>query len=129
MISSERPISLGFTSETFPAGTHICYIYNDEQERWQVIAGFIESGLAGREKVGYFVDMMPPDEMRAHLSELGLDLPPQTDERQFSVARALDTYCPDGMFIPERMLQNLRSMYTGSIDEGYTGARASGEMS
>ena len=129
MSASERLISMGFTTEVFPAGTHMCYIYNDEQERRQVISKFIESGLQGREKVGYFADTMPPDEMRALLSELGIGLPPKVDERQFSIACALDTYCPDGMFIPERMLQNLRSMYKISIEDGYAGARASGEMS
>lgn len=129
MIHTERMVSLGFTSERFPAGTHMCYIYNDDQERHELISRFVESGLRGHEKVGYFVDLMSPEQMRAHLRELGIDLPPQTDEREFSITRALDTYCPDGRFVPERMLQNLRSMHDSSIEEGYAGARASGEMS
>src|ERR1035437_9350100 len=129
MSSCERLVSLGFTAEAFPAGTHMCYIYNDEQERRQVISKFIESGLQGQEKVGYFADMTPPDEVRALLSGLGIGLPPKTDERQFAITRALDTSCPDGLFVPERMLQNLRSMYKTSIEDGYAGARASGEMS
>lgn len=129
MSNPERLISLGFTAEPFPAGTHMCYIYNDDQERHELISSFVESGLQGHEKIGYFVDLMSPEEMRAHLSELGVNLPPEVDEREFSITRALDTYCPDGSFVPERMLQNLRSMYSSSIDEGYAGTRASGEMS
>lgn len=129
MSGTEHLISLGFTTELFPAGTHMCYLYNDDQERHGLISKFVESGLQGHEKVGYFVDLISPREMRAHLSGLGVDLPPETDEREFSITRALDTYCPDGQFIPERMLQKLRSMHSSSIDEGYAGARASGEMS
>lgn len=129
MSNTDRLISLGFTTELFPAGAHMCYIYNDDQERHELISRFVESGLQAHEKVGYFVDLMSPEEMRAQLRESGIDLPPEMDEREFSITRALDTYCPDGRFVPERMLQNLRSMRSSSLDEGYAGARASGEMS
>jgi hypothetical protein len=128
MTGAERLVSLGFTAELFPAGTHMCYIYNDDRERHELISRFVESGLRGHEKVGYFVDLLSPEEMRAHLSESGVEFPPEMDGREFSITRALDTYCPDGRFVPERMLQNLRSMHCSSIDEGYAGARASGEM-
>ena len=129
MNDPERIVSLGFTAERFPAGTHMCYLFNDDAERRTVVSKFIESGLQGHEKVGYFADMVSPEEMRADLSALGVDVPADGDGRGFSITRALDTYCPDGTFFPERMLGNLRSMYSSSIDEGYAGARASGEMS
>lgn len=129
MSDAKHLTSLGFTAEQFPCGTHMCYIYNDDRERQEMIAKFVESGLQQREKVGYFVDLISPEEMRAHFKELGVELPPETDEREFSVSRALDVYCPEGKFVPEIMLQKLRLMHSSSIDEGYTGARASGEMS
>jgi len=128
MSATDRLVSLGFTAEPFPAGTHMCYIYNDDQERDALIPRFLDSGLRGHEKVGYFVDAVSPAAMRTHLLELDVDLPPEMDEREFSISRALDTYCPDGRFVPERMLQTLRSMHRSSIDEGYAGARATGEM-
>lgn len=128
MSAAARLVSLGFTAEPFPAGTHMCYIFNDDAERLDLIARFVESGLQGHEKVSYFADQLSPEDMRAHLFESGVQLPPEMDEREFSISRALDTYCPDGRFVPERMLQNLRSMHRSSIDEGYTGARATGEM-
>ena len=129
MSDSERVISLGFTAERFPAGTHMCYIYNDDNERRGVVSRYVESGLRGREKVGYFVDDLISPQEPAPLSALGMDLPSDIDARGLSVTRALDTYCPDGTFLPERMLEKLRSMYGSSIGEGYAGARASGEMS
>lgn len=127
MSDSERVISLGFTAESFPAGTHMCYIYNDDTERRGVVSKYVESGLAAREKVSYFVDLVSPEDLPAQLSTLAIDLPPDIDARGLSITLALDTYCPDGTFLPERMLENLRSMYTSSIDEGYAGARVTGE--
>jgi len=107
----------------------MCYIYNDDQERQNLIAKYLDSGLQGHEKVGYFVDSISPDEMRSRLSELGVNVPPEMDEREFSIARAPDMFYPDGRFVPESMLQNLRSAYRSSVDEGYPGARVCGEMS
>lgn len=129
MRAAKHLVSLGFTAEQFPAGTHMCYIYNDDQERQKLVSKFVASGLQGHEKVGYFVDLLSPQEMREHFLELGVKLPLEMDEREFSVTRALDVYCPDGRFVPERMLQKLRDMHSISLSEGYTGARASGEMS
>jgi MEDS: MEthanogen/methylotroph, DcmR Sensory domain len=126
--NTERINSLGFTAERFPAGTHMCYIFNDDAERRDAVSKFIESSLQAHEKVGYFADLTAPQAMPAQPSALGIDLPSDIDARGFSISRASDTYCPDGTFLPERMLQNLRSMYSGSIGEGYAGARASGEM-
>lgn len=129
MSKPERIISLGFTAELFPAGTHMCYIYNDDTERRNVVSKYIESGLRGHEQVGYFVDLVSPLDVSANPSTLGIDLPSDIDARGLSITRTLDTYCPDGTFLPERMIEKLRSMYRSSIGEGYAGARASGETS
>jgi len=129
MTRAERFVSMGITDEQFPAGTHMCYIYKDDQERKEFLAKYLSIGLEGHEKVNYFVDMISPEEMRAQLQELGLNLPMEMDERDFSISRALDIYCTDFKFVPENTLQNLRSMYQLSIDEGYLGTRISGEMS
>jgi hypothetical protein len=128
MNDSERVISLGFTAERFPPGTHMCYIYNDDNQRREIASKYVESGLQGREKVGYFVDLKSPQDIPVALSALGLDLPSDIDTRGLSITRALDMYCPDGAFLPDRMLESLRSMYSNSVGEGYAGARASGEM-
>lgn len=125
MNDSERVISLGFTAERFPPGTHMCYIYNDDNQRREIASKYVESGLQGRERVGYFVDLMSLQDMSAH----GIDLPSDIDARGLSITRALDTYCPDGTFLPERMPEKLRSMHSSSIGEGYGGARVGGEMS
>ena len=72
MTHTERFVSMGITDEQFPAGTHMCYIYKDDQERKEFIAKYLSLGLQGHEKVNYFVDVISPEEMRVQLKELGL---------------------------------------------------------
>lgn len=129
MFASEHLVSLGFTPDLFPAGIHMCYIYNDDQRRQEVMSKFIDSGLQAGERVGYFTDTLSPRELRTHLADMGVHLPPETDRERLSISAALDTYCPDGIFIPERMLKGLESLYTESLGKGYPGVRVTGEMS
>ena len=129
MSASERLVSMGFTDEQFPAATHMCYIYKNDQERMELVSKYLASGLQSGEKLGYFVDLISPEEMREELRALGLNLPDEMDERDFTIKPALEVYCPDGRFVPEYMLGKLRTTYETSINEGYLGARLSGEMS
>jgi len=124
----DRLVSLGVTAERFPAGTHMCYVFNDDDERLEMIAKFVESGVRENEMVGYFSDLLPPDEARARLRAAGAELPASTDDRRLAIQPALATYCPSGRFEPAQMLDRLRTMYSSSMAEGYAGARATGEM-
>jgi hypothetical protein len=120
---------MGFTKQTFPAGTHMCLIYNDDAERKRLISKFIDSGLATGEKVSYFADLATPSEIRQWLANKGVDLPEDEQDDRFGVLVAEKTYCPTGEFVPESMLDTLRAYYKQAVDDGYTGARVSGEMS
>ena len=129
MCSKGKEVHLGFTGETFPPGIHMCYIYNDEAQRKNVISQFLESGLLSGEKAFYFMDVITIDEMNEYFSTLGLDRLLREHEGRFSVATTKDTYYPSDTFVPDEMLDRLGVFYTRSIQEGYTGARVSGEMS
>jgi len=126
MNSRTKLTAMGFTKEKFPAGTHMCMIYSHEQERRKVIGKFMESGILGNEKVAYFADIMKPEEVRDWLlsMEIELPIPPR-----FSIQVAETTYCPDGTFVPESMLNTLRQFYDQAKEEGYANTRVSGEMS
>ena len=117
---------MGFTKKSFPAGTHMCLIYSHDDERRNVIGRFIESGIIGKEKVAYFADVMKPEEVREWLRNMEVELP---QENGFSIRVAENTYCPDGEFVPEKMLHMLRTFYTQAKADGYPNVRGSGEMS
>ena len=94
--SERRLISLGFTGEKVKEGQHICYIYNNDNERRYIINKYLESGILEREKVLYLVDSMTPDEMLSSLEDLDIDI---RDRRaHLNVAEAGPTYCPNGVF-------------------------------
>jgi len=118
--------NMGFTSESFPAGTHMCLIYSQESERRKIIGKFLESGLLAQEKVAYFADTLSPEEVRSWLLNMGIDLP---ESDGFSITDAVKTYSPSGNFVPETMLNTLREFYGQAKRSGYPNARVSGEMS
>jgi hypothetical protein len=120
---------MGFGNERFPAGTHMCLIYDDDSERRKLIAKYLDAGLREGEKVSYFADTVTPAEVEAWLREMGVDVPKQSNTSAFTITDAEKTYCPDGTFAPEAMLGRLRAYHKAVVDEGYPGGRVSGEMS
>jgi hypothetical protein len=44
MPSSRREISLGFTPERACEGQHICFLFNDDEERLRVMAAYLQAG-------------------------------------------------------------------------------------
>lgn len=128
MEDKRRTISLGFCDQKFPEGQHICYIYNDDDERLEVMAKYLKSGAEANEKLLYLVDGMTSEEMLNHLKSLGVDFSGAKPD-DFTIADATPAYCPTGFFKTEEMLDLVRDFYLKSINEGYTGARGTGEMS
>lgn len=128
MSTHERPCALGFTEERFPPGTHMCLIYDDDDERRRIIAKFIAAGLQTGEKVAYFVDTLTPADARAWLRELGVPVPADGADA-FSVSQAETAYCPDHCFVPAQMLAALRDFHRRVEEGGYPAGRVSGEMS
>ena len=127
MNARRRSISLGFTSEKFSAGLHICYIFNDENERRRVMARYLEAGLRDGEKVLYLVDTMTPRELLDTMQGLGVDL--RAKEGDLTVAAAAPAYCPSGHFSADETLGLIRKFHDEAIEQGYSGARGTGEMS
>ncbi|MFO7912765.1 MAG: hypothetical protein R6V15_11440, partial [Desulfotignum sp.] len=70
-MKNDGTISLGFDNKAYPAGTHMCLIYNDETERRKIISKFLEGGLKTGEKVAYFVDEISPMDMHANIKIIG----------------------------------------------------------
>ena len=72
------------------------------------------------EQVSYFVDTMPAEDLKNWMRELGVTLPDELDGRQNSFLEADQTYCPDGTFKVERMIDTLtrRSSASTAAPEG-----------
>lgn len=130
MSEERRHICLGFTDELYPEGTHICYLYNDDEERRHILPPFVENGLAEQEAVDYFADVPSRTELAQVAANLHLGAATETGMRGlFELATALDAYCPNGQFVPDVMLDRLREIYVRRRQAGFSGSRVTGEMS
>lgn len=128
MKSVPRTIPLGFSDQRVPEGHHICYIYNDDDERLDVITRFLKSGLEVRERILYMVDVMTSEEMRAYLNRNSAIFTNATPN-DLIVSDATPSYCPNGYFNTDQMLDIIKNFYNQSMEEGYAGVRGTGEMS
>lgn len=129
MSGLRKEVSMGFTRELFPEGTHMCLIYDNEEQRKKIIAQFMATGIALGEQVGYFADTTTPQEVKAWMEEMGMKLPEEREDGRFSIFGAESVYCPTGKFVPSEMLAKLGTCYERAVNTGYAGARVSGEMS
>ncbi|MBF0458916.1 MAG: MEDS domain-containing protein [Nitrospirae bacterium] len=129
MEAAEYKVNFGFTKETFPLGTHMCYIYNDDAERKMVIGKYLESGLSANEKVLALLDVETEAEIDNYLQEIGLAADEHRKRGQLVIKNQRETYCPDGRFETQRMIENLKRIYRHGMEEGYTAVRATGEPS
>lgn len=127
MCTYPSEIELGFTEKKFPHGTHMCYIYNDDEEREAIISKFIEAGLKANEKVAYFAHTMDRSEVLNFMRKKKISLT-EENTQHLIVTKARETYCPSGEFVIETMVDNLINFYQMTRKEGYSGARVSGEM-
>lgn len=122
-----RKIGLGFTDEKFDEGQHIAYIFNDDNERRRTLSRYLAQGLFEGEKVLYLADEITSEEMRKEFLELGVELTEKESE-SFNFFGANLYYRPTGFFSCDDMLGVVKKFYNKALEEGYSGARGSGEM-
>jgi hypothetical protein len=128
MCAKPSEIDLGFTDKKYPAGIHMCLIFQDEKERRRIVAKFISRGLTDGEEVVYFADVMTREEVVVWLRELEIDISNEIALSNLIVQDTRTAYCPNGKFIPDEMLERLKSFCIQSNGHGYTNVRVSGEM-
>lgn len=117
-----RHICLGFTDEAYPEGTHICYLYNDDEERRRILPLFARHALLDGEAFDYLADVPERADLPRAMAALGLP-------EQVAMATAMEGYYPDGRFDPDAMLARLRARYLEAKSAGLAGARIAGETS
>jgi DcmR-like sensory protein len=125
----KTPIHLGFTEQEILAGTHICFIYNNEAERRDITVKFLASAFRDNEKVVFFADKWDTTELKQQLSEEGVDVALAEESGELTISDVSAAYFPNGSFSAEEMWQRLSTAYNESIESGYKGWRGSGEMS
>jgi len=125
----KTPIHLGFTEQEVLAGTHICLIYSNEEERRDIIVKFLASAFHDHENMVFFADRWNTDQLREQLAQEGVDVSSAEQSGQLNISDASVAYYPNGSFNAEEMLLRLNAAYDDSIENGKKGWRGTGEMS
>ena len=126
MNGKKQEVEIGFTQEVIPECHHLCLIYDDDAQRRKIVSEYLAAGIKKKEIVRYFADETNPDDVRTWLLEMGIEL---NDDDAFRIIKAENSYCPDGRFVPQQVIDNAISRYAMAKKAGYSGSRVSGEMS
>ncbi|MDF1529005.1 MAG: MEDS domain-containing protein [Sedimenticola sp.] len=129
--SNQEKIELGFYGCSCNLGTHICGLYHSDEERDEIIFGFLHQGHVNGDQQLYVPNERKPegfitDYQSRYGEETAADL---TDESVFAIADAKSIYYPDGQFSPQSMDENLTAFYQQSQASGKRSIRATAEMS
>lgn len=121
-------VDLGFAVARVPAGTHVCHIYNDAEERNGALLRFLASGLRAGESTACFSDNVTEGMLQAHLAAEGVSLAEAQRSGRLTFAGTRDAYFAGGCFDPDRMLDRLERFHEESVAADRPAARVIGEM-
>ena len=128
MQDQQPMVSLGFTENPVPAGTHICQIYTQDDDRNDSLMNFILSGLKAGERAACFSENIDADALDAFLEQNRISYTEHCQKGALTLSGTSDVYFQDDCFDPDRMLELLSQYYRDSMDAGYPAARVIGEM-
>ncbi len=128
MTHKKSMVSLGFTEEKVPAGTHICQIYTEDDERNNALLQFLLSGLVNKERTACFSEKAKQGNLRQFFSDHGLSYDKLTSQKAFALSGTSEAYFENNTFDPDRMLEVLAGYHKEARQLGFTEARVIGEM-
>ncbi len=109
-------------------GDHVCFIYDSDAAHAATLTAFVVGGLERNERVLYFSDEQPTDQILAILESRGIDTKRHIAQGRLVVATAAESYLLSGHFDPDACIQAwLRTGQQARFD-GYRGIRVAGDM-
>lgn len=127
--SDQEKLELGFGDYTCNWGLHIAGLYENEDERDEIIMGFLHEGDIKNDLQLY----CPAERSATDFKERYSGKFPEckdhvNDPARFSVNSAKELYYPDGTFSPVCMDKGLNKFYNDSQKNEKRNIRASAEM-
>jgi hypothetical protein len=127
--SNQEELLLGIGNYSCNWGVHICGLYESDEERDEIIFGFLKQGAHDGDLQLYcpvertsdeffhdFAHRYPTCHHKVH------------DHDHFSILSAKDFYYPNGIFDPRHMDKSLNDFYVQSQEKGKRNVRATAEM-
>ena len=114
--------------ETLQPGDHMALIYRTRAEQFAAICPFVKSGLARRERCLYIANDTSIALVLDKLSKARVDTVAALKNGSLLVGTKKDTFQESGHFEPEKMVARLRQELEEALSLGFSGLRATGEM-
>jgi len=125
--SNQEPFTLGVGDYTCNLGLHVAGLYETEQERDDIIMGFLSQGC----KEGDLQLYCPAERTAEDFHEKMHHRCPHCnthDRNYFQINSAKELYYPEGAFSPKQMDIGLNDFFTKSQENGKRTIRATAEM-
>ena len=121
-------VSLGFTDEKVPVGTHLCLVFTKDEERVDSLLKFLLSGLQAGERTACFSEKLTEDTLREYLARNNISYDEREKQKAIIFAGTGEVYFEGGVFDPDRMLNMLTTYYDEAMQLGFPASRVIGEM-
>jgi hypothetical protein len=115
--------------EQFKLGDHVAFFFKTNEERLAHAIPYIIHGLQKNERCLYIADENTVFEVLVRFHHAGVDVRAAQKKGALTVLTKRETYLRHGPFEPEKMVADLHSEVKYSLEHGFCGLRASGEMS
>jgi two-component system, chemotaxis family, sensor kinase Cph1 len=110
-------------------GDHAALFYHTRAEQLSIVIPFIAIGLERNERCMYIAEDNSIDLLCRKLQEAGVDVQKAQQKNALRVLTKHETYLKHGVFEPDKMIGDLCNEVQSSVDMGFTGLRAAGELS
>jgi len=109
-------------------GDHAALLYRTRAEQLSCSIPFVKLGLAANERCLYIADSNPVSIVRQALVEAGVDVDDAEKRNALQILTKKETYLCHGLFEPAEVLSDLDRWIDHSLQMGFQGFRAAGEM-
>lgn len=109
-------------------GEHAAFFFSDNAERFAVAIPYILRGIEAGERCIYIADENSVFQILEEFRRTGLDVDGATARGSLSVVTKHDSYLRHGLFEPKRMIQDFDRDVRLALQRGFSGLRATAEM-
>ncbi|HEV2847033.1 MAG TPA: MEDS domain-containing protein [Thermoanaerobaculia bacterium] len=110
-------------------GDHLCLIYHSAAEQMAALVPYIKSGLSAGERCLFVGHATSGRRLERALQGAGVDVDFECDRGALVVLTQREHWLPAGRFDPGAMMDALRQTEQQALDDGFSGLRATWNMS
>lgn len=108
---------------------HVILIYESQEAKRNTLFSYIDRGLRDGKAGVYICSEETPDEIRNAMVDFGIDVADYEDTGALQVIPYTEMYIRDGTFDLDFVMDTWTKWYDEAITKGFSGMRATGEMS